>query len=312
MNQGQPTRDGALVWHYTNAAGLHGIILGNSVRATSAAFMNDAHEMQSGRDAFAKLFKAREAELDLAAQDRIRRSGIMGSASPFSNFLLSASTDPDSLTLWRNYGGSEVAYSIGLERDAPLSPVAQSLEDAHPKPPADYYEPDWEEVGDGDRHNNNQNPDYELVLGGRWTDVSYISGPDDPEIVRRFESLIVEEIGKRGLLSFPAYALSNSPTDFMKHLGFADEKEVRSVTWVSPDWKFVLHRPSRFGLIPYIELTGAEGGEHFAAQPNPLPIRQITIGPNPLSEHAKRSLRVFLDANGYGDVEIFVSETPFR
>jgi hypothetical protein len=312
MDQGQPSRDGALVWHYTNAAGLHGIIQSNAVRATSAAFMNDAHEMKSGRDAFAALFKARELELDSAAQDRIRDSGIMSSASPFSNYLLSASTDPDSLTLWRNYGGSEVAYSIGLERAATLSPLAQSPADIHPNPPRSYFEPDWEELGNGDRHNNNQNPDYELVLGGPWTDVSYISGPNDPQIVRRFESLIAEEKGKGGIRGFPAYALSNSPTDFMKHVGFADEKEVRSVTWVNPEWKFVLHRPSRFGLIPYIELTGAEGKEDFAPRRNSLPIRQITIGPNPLSEDAKRSLRVFLDMNGYGEVEIFVSETPFR
>lgn len=52
-----------LVWHYTSPDGLSGILEHNVLWATSAAFMNDVHELSSGARALYKHFDRIRASL---------------------------------------------------------------------------------------------------------------------------------------------------------------------------------------------------------------------------------------------------------
>lgn len=301
-----------LVWHYTSAVGLKGIIDGHTLRATSADFMNDADEMRSGARAFAAHFEQRRNELTAKSQRIVEHSGALSTGAVSDSYLLSASRLGDSLTMWRNYGGDGVAYAIGLDRNSPLVPLEHVKGDAHPKPPPDFYTPEWEDLGDGERYNLNPSPDYVLVLGKSWHDVTYISGPDHEAVRAEFDHMASRLESDKGdrLLFFWMYP--DGTLRLMKDAGFRDEREVRMVVSVHPEWKFVQHRPSRFGLVPYIELAASDNQQEFATERTVLPIREIMIGPSPVKSEAERALRMLLDNSGYGAVKIGTSEIPFR
>lgn len=85
--------------------------------------------------------------------------------------------------------------------------------------------------------------------------------------------------------------------NYEKDRSFVDERETRIIVEVTPSWKFVQYRESRFGLVPFIELgSGAVGAGFGRYVPHgarePLPVREVMIGPSPLdSRAAERALR---------------------
>jgi hypothetical protein len=109
---------------------------------------------------------------------------------------------------------------------------------------------------------------------------------------------------------------------FFKHAGFVDERELRAAWRVTPEWRFVLHWPTRFGVTPYVEVAaprdvdraGVIYGERFLSpdEVGRLPIRAVRIGPTRAGDAAEHALRMLLATNGYADAEILRSETPFR
>lgn len=304
----------ALAWHYTSTVGLKGIIENHVVWATSAAFMNDADELKSGITALRGYFDKQKDSLSDAERSGFLDSGVLNPGSVFENYLLSASRDSDNLNLWRNYVGDEVGYAVGFRRDSRLVPMEQREGDSHPAPPPKYYDGEWDEDLDGHPFNIDPDPDQVLVQSSDWTDVVYIDGPNHAAVVDKFnqlESAFSEYERGRHFVLFPDNLVPS-----WKNAGFSSESEVRMLApMVYPTWKFVKHRPSRFGLIPYIELTAepADGEDRsFATTRAPLPIEEIVIGPTTYRDDATRSLRLLLDISGYGSVKIRTSETPFR
>lgn len=124
-----------LAWHYTSAAGLLGIIEGHSLRATSAAFMNDANEMKTGVLALRLAFERMKHTLSDEDRKMAEASSLLRESSVIDSFLVSASSKSDLLTIWRNYGGGQVAYAIGFDRSIKLAPRENIGGEAHPAPP---------------------------------------------------------------------------------------------------------------------------------------------------------------------------------
>jgi hypothetical protein len=302
------------VCHYTGTQGLISILTTHTLRATSAAFMNDANEMRTGAAAFSELLESRRHALNADEIEHVEQSGLLSVSGAFRNFLLSAADDPDNLTLWRNYGVSQVAYSIELDPRAPLVPLAKSKQDKHPSPPPGFYDREMDtDPATGESFPVDADPDWVAAFGGAWQRVSYVEDFSNPTIVAHFDDMIdkFRRRGKGGIW-IPAYAVGNSLLDFIKDAGFEDEREVRSVHWVNPWWKFVEYRETKFGVAPFISLTtpGSETTE-WAATANKLPIVSVTIGPN-ATDAAEKALRALLDQWGYGDAKISRSKTPYR
>ncbi|PZE33596.1 hypothetical protein [Curtobacterium sp. MCLR17_055] len=301
------------VCHYTSADGLLSILRSGTLWATSATFMNDSEEMQTGATAFAGLLESRREDLTEDEIEHIEASGLVTGTGAFGNFLLSAATDPDKLTLWRNYGVSEVAYSVELDPATRLVPLAQVSGDAHPSPPAGYFDREYQtDPETGDRLSEDPHPDTLACMGGGWRKVTYVTGPEDPTIADHFERDLEQYRARQGQPGFwiPRYMLTNSALDFIKDAGFADESEVRSVHWVNPWWKFVRYRAGRFGVTPYIELTTMDESEDFATSAGKLPIKSVTVGPN-APTGAKQAARALLQSYGY-DAPVQRSKTPYR
>ncbi|MGK0716096.1 DUF2971 domain-containing protein [Leucobacter sp. W1153] len=312
-----------LVWHYTDTAALISILTTHRLRASSAAYMNDANEMITHQLAMKSAYRRVRESLTAEEQELLDRryNSDAGHRSVHENYLVSASENGDLLTLWRNYGGNG-AFSIGFDPSVKLRPVLQRTEDKHPFPPKGYYEDaeDFTEEGEPFRL---YDPDQTNTLGGKWKRVHYVSRDGieaHEEQVRRDAEFLVgrkhNPLKFKHFVDFTYLDPDNAP-NLEKDEAFSDEKEVRIIVSVMPDWKFVKYRSGPFGLTPYVELaamekTRAENGD-VALSPTFLPIRRITLGPSRRgSELEQRSLRALLDANGYGDVEIDISEIPYR
>lgn len=113
------------------------------------------------------------------------------------------------------------------------------------------------------------------------------------------------QILMRGRLSSLAAAL--------KHPSFAEEQEVRLVSFLPPGAtpKF---RGNNRGLIPYIELTtGIFPHALSTTEHSPLPIMSVRIGPpaGHAMEQRARAARLLLDSTGRADAPVHKSEIPF-
>ena len=106
----------------------------------------------------------------------------------------------------------------------------------------------------------------------------------------------------------------------IKHEGFVDERETRYCVGLhqmpgrddarSLPPELVRFRPTRYGMAPYVVLTGG-AGTPVATQPHRLPIRAVAISPSPNGRAATDSTRAALAAAGY-DVPVLRSRIPFR
>ncbi|TFB71524.1 hypothetical protein E3O06_11810 [Cryobacterium glaciale] len=288
--------------------------MSDSIWATSAAFMNDANEMKTGVNALKSTFARIEGSLSKTDRDLVSRSSLLRGSSVFDSFLVSASALPDLLTLWRGYGAGQVAYAVGLDRARTLVPREQIPGDEHPCPPPGYRDGEIEEIDD--RLIRLYDSDSVFVFGGEWKDVKYVSTTGTPDHETQIRDFIAERkfAIARGAFLVDVGPNVDGPINHEKDDGFIDEREVRIIVGLSPDWKFVKFREGRFGLIPYIEMTAGAADTHYISKDAPtlLPIGHVKIGPSPDPESALRALRVFLDSQGYGSTEISASSIPFR
>lgn len=321
-----PALSKGLVWHYTSPDGLSGILQNDVLWATSAAFMNDAHELTSGARALRKHFEKQRSSLDPAIVDEVEKQINDLSIDASSAYIVSASEDGDSLTLWRNYGKHSVSYAIGLDPSLPLLPLQTTDEEEHPNPPKGW------------------GPTYEEVSDGHW---AAIDEPDRPVAAHLGENgkpwipVVYDREGRRKIVEENFQDIINSIKSRMpnklivrfnwlgdllliKARGFQDEREVRiNYTLIAPDWKFLHFRNTTWGATPYIRLTAAPdgydaqevywgSGKEYAKEAATLPIVHIRIGPTPYRKAAKKALRQLLDLQGYSHVKISASKIPYR
>ncbi|MFC9351552.1 hypothetical protein [Arthrobacter sp. NPDC057013] len=287
--------------------------------------MNDFHELRTGsrrlHKYFEKLRPSLQPEVAEAMDAAIREHAV----DAHSAYIVSASRDRNSLTLWRNYGKHSISYSVGLDPGVPLIPLQASSAEEHPAPPRGWG-PDYE-YASGHRFvvSNPDHPVADCLLDkeGQWLSVAY-RGDEVRKIIESsyedFLELSAEpKDGRRSL-----YFSWLSRLLLVKAKGFRDEREMRiTYSLVAPDWKFLFYRSTPWGITPYIKLTAAPeahdlslafggSGDDFAQAAAKLPIKHIRMGPTPYRKAAKKALRQLLERHGYSDVEISASNIPYR
>jgi hypothetical protein len=117
------SQDNDVVYHYTGANGLKGILDSGQFWATDMQYLNDTAELTLLQIEATKELRAYSARCPRYAE-------IVDSAIPMlplesgSHYSISFSGDPDSLSQWRGYGGSQ-GYAIGFTMDS-LARVART------------------------------------------------------------------------------------------------------------------------------------------------------------------------------------------
>jgi hypothetical protein len=112
-----------VLYHYTTQAGLLGILQGNCMWATAAQYLNDSSEYEYWLHLIAeRLTAAANATVDEGEGARL--SAISAGLTAFRSVcIVSLTTEGDSLSQWRAYGGNSGGVALGL-RSARLREAA--------------------------------------------------------------------------------------------------------------------------------------------------------------------------------------------
>ncbi|MBM6588946.1 DUF2971 domain-containing protein [Brevibacterium sp. RIT 803] len=270
-----------LVWHYTDAGGLLGIIQGKQLWATHFQFMNDTLEGALMADPLDK-FIADDDVLNSYEREMVKImnqqyegiSRLKITRVPDGNhFLLCGSEKGDELTLWRNYAQGSVSFAIGLDPKCPLGVIP---------------------------------PRNSLTSSGRvqpWNKVDYRE--QDSELPDEYAARIrsaAQNTDKGDQIGDLSAALQYMYSQ-VKSSAFKDERETRVVCQTdNPDmWRF---RAGQYGITPYVALGTANAWGENSPGDEPLPIRAIRLSANATPpDHL--ALNALLESHGFGgDAEI--------
>lgn len=255
------------LYHYTNAAGLRGILTSRKLWLTDTRFMNDRSEGNYGLVLTQSVVRHMTENMDdhesLFAERLIDRLPMVAGIQ--STAACSFCEKPDLLTQWRAYGNDQVSYCIEFDASLLRGPgynfKAEMLK-------VIYDEAEQirliEEVG---------GRIYDIAKSMRNMDAT------DGE-VENLISLAAQEV------YFPAY--------WLKHPAFSSEEEwrltleINVIKQVNADTHV---RAGRWGFVPYFEWGKEDKSD--------LPITGIMIGPTEDPSLAVRGLGALLESLKY-------------
>jgi len=277
-----------VVFHYTSPHGLLGMLQSNAIWATHAEFLNDRTELRYVEDVIARSAKSLSgtARTDCSKELlRVLQLPRWRGFEPRDIFVACFSTNPDSLSQWRAYANDGVGYAVGIATGVPFRVRNR------PDTSVLLLKVVYDRVA------------QEEAVGAALARVIEIIESCDPYAEPGY-------VNFRGLV---AVAQSVVPIGFaLKNPGFAEEAEWRLVVIDEAPWSagpHMRHRPSEFGITPYVEL---EAGEQ-------LPLRKLTLGPGLHGNPTRKGIVSALLRHGHGTpspapggVELTDSETSYR
>jgi Protein of unknown function (DUF2971) len=242
------------LFHYTNAAGLQGIINSNELWLSGLFHMNDPSELAYGIEvALEELDKATQNAHKpiLLMRDCMRDVLINHVGEIFGFFVGSFSTKDDDLGQWRAYGDNGRGFSLGLAprlfqtADVP-DPTKLPINERFTIARVKYDKPEF---------HNRQRTAINLALG----------------IASKLQSKLTMDFLKSLSVQLAVSILWNSLTT--KHPAYASEDEVRLILLNDMDKLrgFVKTRARGNQLVPYVPIP-------FAVR-EPGSIARIVIGP---------------------------------
>lgn len=292
-------------WHFTDAAGLEGIISSGELRASSTVLLNDPQELRYGARRVAKWWKHNRASLAAAAGFR---EIVDGHLSAFHRTVLNnpayvvCASEKRLLSQWRNYASSK-GFAIRLDTSASYGIVDDPTEEST-----------------AEEGRTTSTPTDSLTLLPTWVRVAYKRNQQDEYIRRTFEWLAMEESPVGRLL-----ATSDSPNATtlieayiaalvasMKHPAYREEREVRLIAYL-PEQRRPLHHAASRGVVPYVRIMATadpnlDEQRHF----KPLPLREVRVGPPQGASERQRMLgaKSLLRAHNFS-IPVKGSRIPF-
>jgi hypothetical protein len=275
------------VWHYTDVYGLQGIVMTDTLWASSTLALNDHSEVTHGLEVLKEVWRSYpSADMPgdfVQSVEELIEHGDLERLLSEDVFVVSASKDSDSLNQWQGYARAQ-GYAIEIEPQT----LIWWPKDGKPSPG---------------------------VQG--WYDVIY-----DPEEKRRaaielfaalhryyaFHPEIIDGPG-----SFVSQLLGTLAVRF-KHHAFKVEQEARYICWTGR--RGTQHyRPGSRGLVPYLELSRWMPYRRYEGKAlDSLRIGSVKCGPTRSDERAavEGAVRGFLVMHGYESVRVSSSEIPYR
>lgn len=269
--------NGKILYHYTNSAGLKGIIETHSLWATNLSFVNDSKELKLGLAVYQEICK----KLQLKVRDKVFKKIVkeflnrLNGKTISNRYACCFTENGDQLSQWIGYGSNGLGYAIGFETKKLVGHLKPSAE-----PSRIIYDVETQKKY-VERHLE------ELVgaFSNLFKDEKAVSDLRLQEILN-----ILEQEAEITILGF-------------KHTGFKEESENRlHLAHKTLNKVSILDKNGM--LIPYIELKSKKISR--------LPIVEITIGPTADYERAKKGVDFLLKKNGYKEVEVRKSEIPYQ
>jgi len=269
-----------LLYHYTNVAGLHGIVNSKSLWATQIQYMNDAKEyghavelaMQEA-DKLKPSYQGTDDEHFIAAILKAEKT-----LSGARTFIFSLTEEPDLLSQWRAYCPSG-GFSVGFPFSELLSlATSQGFKLA----PCVYDEVEQRRI-------------ISRVIDDALKVFQSRKGSIELEL------LAIDVFSKTFYGNFHHAAVA------LKHPSFFEEREWRLIGGPFPyNRNGSRWRPKESMLIPYLEFT-------LAQATNPVPISEVYVGPSPNQSLLYDSAQFFLLNQGLqAPINIKASAVPYR
>jgi hypothetical protein len=254
---GEPPDVRETIWHYTNSAGLLGILRTNTLWATDARFLNDAAEVRYGIDVVLRTIQ----DLDLTHRRNETIAFLFGLLDPDQGplrpwlretlrpFVTCFCSADDLLSQWRAYAGHDEfgGYAIGFTPPGALPAWAQTA--PHPLTLR--------------RVTYEENAQRRICQGLLNPLIAYLDeAPDDPAHRDSFAAELVNGIAE--------------VATWCKHPAFAEENEWRLSydRLQDPNPLPVLHPSQRWPACTVRGTRGASGGGSLpgraADQRNPV------------------------------------------
>jgi hypothetical protein len=275
-----------IIYHYTNSAGLLGILSGGQLWLGDVEFMNDAEELLYGRAAVVADLEAKAESLWPANVEDPDQSAEWCRASIIRlivNFLTRVNLarnftyhvyascfceDPDLLSQWRGYAG-EGGYAVGFRADA-LAQIVGLRDD-------NIFSGQLARVRyglDAARTAINELVDNTAPYAqGHWPTAAY----------HQFMQIVLPVVAT------------------IKHPSFAEEKEWRILQFSWGLAQDVAFRSSRTSILPYRCVELPEGA-----------IASVMIGPGYHPDVRKAGVLQLLDRLGLQEVDVRASASPLR
>lgn len=224
-NEKPPDND-ECIFHYTDAAGLIGIVNDNKIRATNFRFLNDPKEFMYGFGVIASLIKKEFSNNQDPLLAELLDGACAGQHS-IDLFVACFSEDYDDLSQWRLYGDGGQGYSIGIRKSD-----LESLLDTSSAIPLRFrlsrviYDREKQEAA------------FKMLIN-HTAELARKLGKTSPNSITECKHFIGNEIMN----------LCAS----IKHPAFHSEREWRLICLTSPrSENKISFRAGRFGLTPYI------------------------------------------------------------
>ena len=280
--------EGNVAYHYTDSAGLLGLVSNHRFWATNTAFLNDPseglHALDIAKEALLQRANSTNSE-GIGALFAKEASRKIARSVDTELYVTSFSRHADLLSQWRAYGASGAGYALGFDM--------QHL------PP---------------------HPQF-----GWLVEVQY---DDDllRTVVNKAADVYIEHLqqnNERHLEDTVEWAVKffNFIGQGFKHPSFREEAEVRLIFSRSTSgdgmakdsgWYKVpiSHRTKGSAIISYLETPlDFPDAPFFRSR---LPLTKIIVGPVAAWPQSERALKSLLLSKGYDGVEISQSRVPFR
>lgn len=289
------------VWHYTNGHACLSIIRTGCLWASSPESLNDASEMTHGltliHEAFSRMVEGAKEEGVYDPDDWLIVESLMKKVLDTDYFdsivnevyFISASSQPDSLTLWRNYANGD-GFALGLNTRVELSADGIAIDgNEEPESLRDDIPPisGWYRVT------------YQKNQKERLADEFIQNAIEDIDRAKKSDhEALVKELRKQAVIL----------ASVMKHDAFRDEKEVRWITTNFTNFDPVHYEHGRRSIVPVLHIRAASKDEDIL-----LPVRGMRCSPI-APEGIVRTIEGLLMQQNYEQASTNVrkSQLPFK
>lgn len=270
------------VYHYTDAAGLFGMLATDKIWLTDYRFLNDRTEFTHTKGLLKSILEETKKDPKRSAMHHDFVDLVEKYQSRDTNedaFVFSLSEESDDLSQWRGYAREGLGFTIGFDAQKIYDFVTHST-------------------------------DNYSFCGVDYVTASQVSALE--RSMAEFEAMLfsdefqhqrdIKKLISLGAQNFDWVATNRASRN--KHSSFAAEKEWRIVRYVAKKAAEIKVRVSGARLIPYVEIGVQPPGTK-------LPITKIGIGPGFSEPEIIDSVHALMRMRGYNP-QVYFADTPYR
>jgi hypothetical protein len=286
-----------IVYHYTSADGISGIIDKHEIWMSNTAFMNDTTELK----ALEKATGIKDSDFTNAAVKEAWRSRNNW-AEMTNYYMASFSKKRDSLEQWRAYGNFCVGFDakrLAVRRRIHLYECLYTEDAIREWILAKEKIPEWDSLPDDEAQRNNAAYNLIYVASMKCKD-SHFNAEEEVRLVAT---------------SHHNWSYPNSPGMYEDDLPIHFRPH-RLYGFPVPYLKFFIERKStsrpQGTEESETQMKERKLNEEAAKQRELLPITEVIVGPMAHRKEAKTACEILLSERGYKQATVELSEIPYR